>query len=532
MNNQEDINYLLIDEIYTPVTEEDYENLKPIIEDFVESYEQNQDKPIEDWLKEKLQTELPDKSEMEVQSITSEIIESIKTFENQKESLKEARLKGRSKESWFAQKVKEATSGTSVDQTVKYLKNLDEAVKIANDAYTKTILTQNGSGPVSQNPQLNGYIAEQWHAQTFNMSAAARGSKYRATVLEPNGKKYAANGVDIEIYEELSKHVVEKGKVKIQKIVGPIIRRYQSKYCKNSEATQKAFEEGNYRGQQSLVPEGQADKMSRKAVEFIESPDGIRSTPLSKERAVEMQNEAQSGKWNERNWNDYKTKDIAVGIGKQVANGAVLGAAIGAGTEVIEKLCKGEQIEGKEVAKKALAGGADFGVKAAITGAVKTGTEKGIIKCIPKGTSSNAIANVVFVGVENAKILYQYGKGDITGRQAINKMEETTVSAAGGMIAMRYGVSGGAKIGFAIGTLFGGIGAPVGAAIGSFIGGSLAYMAGSAVGKAVVAARRKITSIAKTVVTKAYETAKSAVKTVVSGIASVGRKIVDALRFW
>lgn len=530
MSNQEDINYLLIDEIYTPVTEDDFENLKPIIDDFVESYEQNQDKPIEDWLKEKFQSELPDKTEEEVQSITDEIIESINTFENQKESLKEARLKGRSKESWFAQKVKEATSGMSVEQTVEYLKNLDEAVKNANDAYTKTILTQ--CGQVNQSPNLNGYIAEQWHAQTFNMSATARGSKYRAKVIEPNGNRYTANGVDIEIYKELTEHIEENGKIKVKKIVGSIIKRYQSKYGQDPKATQQAFEKGNYRGQQSLVPEGQADKMSRKAVEFIESPDGIRSTPLSKERAVEMQDEAQSGKWNERNWNDYKTKDIAVGIGKQVANGAVLGAAIGAGTEVIEKLCKGEKIEGKEVAKKAIAGGADFGVKAAITGAVKTGAEKGIIKCIPKGISSNAIANVVFVGVENAKILYQYGNGDITGRQAINKMEETTVSAAGGMIAMGYGASGGAKIGGVIGTFFGGIGAPVGAAIGGFIGGTLAYMAGSAVGKAVVAARRKITSVAKTVVTKAYETAKSAVKTVVSGIASVGRKIVDALRFW
>lgn len=523
MNEQEEIYDLLIDEIYTPVTEEDYENLKLFINDFVESFEQNQDKPIEDWLKEKLQTELPDKSEKEVQTITSEIIESIQTFENQKESLKEARLKGRSKESWFAQKVKEATSGKTVTETVDYLKNLDRTVKDANDAYTKTILTK--TGEVNQNPNLNGFIAEQAHVQSHNMDATTRGSMYRAKVLEPDGKRYARNGVDIGIYKvkEVDGKIVFESKP---------IRRYQVKYCKDANATERAFEAGDYRGQQSLVPEGQADKMSRKAVEFIESPDGTRSTPLSKERAVEMQDEAQSGKWNERNWNDYKTKDIAVGIGKQVANGAVLGAAIGAGTEVIEKLCKGEKIEGKEVAKKAIAGGADFGVKAAITGAVKTGAEKGIIKCIPKGTSSNAIANVVFVGVENAKILYQYGNGDITGRQAINKMEETTVSAAGGMIAMGYGVSGGAKIGGIIGTLFGGIGAPVGAAIGGFIGGTLAYMAGSAVGKAVVAARRKITSVAKTVVTKAYETAKSAVKTVVSGIASVGRKIVDALRFW
>ena len=48
--------YLLIDEVYAPVTEDDFENLQPIVEDFVESYEQNQDRPVEEWLSEKLIT--------------------------------------------------------------------------------------------------------------------------------------------------------------------------------------------------------------------------------------------------------------------------------------------------------------------------------------------------------------------------------------------------------------------------------------------------------------------------------------------
>lgn len=38
---------------------------------------------------------------------------------------------------------------------------------------------------------LDGFIAEQYHAQTFNLNAEATGSQYRAKVLEPNGNGYA-----------------------------------------------------------------------------------------------------------------------------------------------------------------------------------------------------------------------------------------------------------------------------------------------------------------------------------------------------
>lgn len=504
---EKETDYLLIDEVYSPVTEKDYENLNSIVEDFVESYEQNPDRPVEEWLSEKLQAELPDKTQEEVQNMAKEIVESVRTFESTKESLSETVATGRSKESWFAEQVKTATSRMSVEQTVQYLQSLDNAVNTANESLTRTIMTQ--AGQVSQNPSLNGFIAEQEHVQSFNMNAAARGSEYRARVLEPNGQGYAKNSVDM---------VIEDAN-------GKVVKRYQAKYCRDAEATQKAFEHGDYRGQQSLAPEEQIEHMTRKATDHMEAPDGTCSNPLTKERAVQMQEEARSGKWNDKNWNNYKTKDIAVGIGKQAGQAALLGAAIGASTEVVEKLWKGEKIEGKVVAKKALEGGADFGVKAAITGAIKAGAEKGVIKCIPKGTPAGAIANVVFVGVENAKILYKYGKGKITGSEALVKMEEITVSAAGGMIAMGYGVAKGGAIGMAVG-------GPVGAAIGGFIGGTVAYMAGSAAGKVVVAARRKVTSAAKKAVSSIVRTAKSTGSTVASTVASVGRSIASALKFW
>ena len=157
------------------------------------------------------------------------------------------------------------------------------------------------AGSVNQNPSLDGFIAEQYHAQTFNLNAEAVGSPYRAKVLEPNGTVYTKNSVDVVILDGN----------------GKIVRRYQSKYCKDAKATQAAFEKGNYRGQRKLAPEGQAENLSAKADVVIKAPDGTTSNALSKEQAKRLQDEAQSRKWNELNWNEYKVKDLTIGIGKQ-----------------------------------------------------------------------------------------------------------------------------------------------------------------------------------------------------------------------
>ena len=114
-----------------------------------------------------------------------------------------------------------------------------ESVHPFPESLYKTITTQ--AGTISQNPRLDGFIAEQYHAQTFNMNAEATGSQYRAKVLEPTGNGYAKNSVDIVIVDG----------------DGKVVRRYQSKYCKDAKATEQAFEHRDYRGQQKLVPEGQ-----------------------------------------------------------------------------------------------------------------------------------------------------------------------------------------------------------------------------------------------------------------------------------
>lgn len=503
--DKEEKEILAIDEELAPhISEDEAQTLKTIQKKFMESYlEHKDDMPVEKWLYAEMTENLPECSKEEIAKMSGEIIDTLKIQEEKKESLNKAIINGRSKESWFASEAKTATSYMSAQETSKYLQGLDDALNTANKALYRTIHTQ--AGGVSQNPHLDGFIAEQYHAQTFNLNAEATGSPYRAKVLEPNGNGYAKNSVDIVIVDEKS---------------GKIVKRYQSKYCKDAEATAKAFEHGDYRGQQKLVPEGQEQDIVKKTTTVIEAPDGTTSKPLSKEHAKELQDEAQSGKWNELNWNEYKAKDLAIGIGKQAGQAALMGAAVGAGFDLAQKVWNGEEIKGEEVVETALVSGADFGVKAAAAGALKVGVEKEIIRSIPKGTPAGTIANIAHIAVENVKIIGKMASGKLTAREGFEKMEQTSVATVAGIAASAKGTA----IGAAVGTVFG----PVGTAIGGFIGGTIGYMAGSKAGETVVKGvqkiREKARGVLKTVgnvVSSVVESATNVICDFCSGIKSL-----------
>ena len=491
---------LLLNEEDSPIiVESECEELKPIFKDFIGSWVDSKDQPTEVWLSAKLQEYLPEKPADEIKAISNEIIESIETAVKAKASLDAAISCGRSKESWFASQVQKATSGMSGQQASQYLADLDATLQNANASLYRTITTK--AGAVNQNPSLDGFIAEQYHAQTFNLNAEATGSQYRAKVLEPNGTGYAKNSVDIDIVDGN----------------GKVVRRYQSKYCKDAKATQSAFEKGDYRGQRKLVPEGQEGELPFKADTVIEAPDGTTSKPLNKDQAKLLRDEAQSGQWNELNWNEYKAKDLAIGIGKQAGYAALQGAAIGVGFDVADKLWNGEEIHGEDVVETALVSGADFGIKAATAGALKVGVEKGIISVIPKGTPAGTIANIAYVAIEDVKVIGKMASGECTFKEGMDQLERTTVSTTGGLIAMGEGAAAGATIGALAG--------PVGAAIGGFIGGTVGYMAGSKVCETVVRGvqkvREKVTTVVETVLSKAVDTATSVVSSVFDFCSSI-----------
>lgn len=484
---------LLIDDTFESLlTENDAENLKPIQRKFMESYIDHKDSmSLEEWLPMELHINLPEKSEQEIQEISSEIINTIIVSEEKKFSLEQAINNGRSKESWFASETKMATAHLSVQETSKYLQNLDTALDSANVALYETIVTQNGA--VNLNPQLDGFIAEQYHAQTFNLNAEATGSQYIAKVLQPEGQLYTKNSVDV---------VIVDGN-------GKVVRRYQSKYCKDAESTLDAFKKGDYRGQRKLVPDSQEIDI-KNSTNVIEAPDGTRSNPLSKQSAKNLQKEAQGGKWNDLNWSEYQAKDLAMGIGKQAGQAALMGATMGVGFNVAQKVWNGESIDREEIVETALISGADFGVKAAAAGAIKVGAEKGLISIIPKGTPAGTIANIAHIAIENVKVIVKMASGELTVKEGIDKMEQITVSTVAGIAASVKGT----MIGATIGTVFG----PVGTAVGGFIGGTVGYMAGSKVGETVIKGVQKGREVAKDVVKSLGDTVKSGVSSVWAGV--------------
>ncbi len=486
-------NILIIGEEFASVSiEDDCKRIKPVLTEFIKEYSENKDKPIMEWLGQKVQEYLPERSQEEIKEITDDIITTIELDEKNRSSLEEATIIGRSKESWFASEMQKITSAMSSQESSQYASNLDEALLDANAALNSTITTQ--AGIVNRNPRLDGFIAEQYHAQTFNLNAEASGSQYRAKVLEPNGSGYTKNSVDL---------VIVDGE-------GKIVRKYQSKYYKDAKSTEMAYEHGDYRGQRKLVPEGQDAEMSTKASSVIEAPDGTTSNPLAKSKAEQMRDEAQSGRWNDLNWNEYATKDIAIGIGKQAGYAALQGAAIGVGFDVAQKLWNGEEIEADEVVETAIVSGADFGLKAAAAGALKVGVEKEIITVIPKGTPASTCANIAFVAIEDVKIVGKMATGDLSPEEGLEKIEQTTVATVAGLMAMEKG----AEIGAAAGAIFG----PVGAAIGSFVGGTVGYMAGSKIGENIVKGAQKLRNCAKKVVETLASGVKDVLNSVVNGI--------------
>ena len=510
--NEKEKNILYIDSDYQPmISESEGKQLQNLMVEFQNAYVKNKDKSINEWLEPKLQEFLPEKSGKEIHNITKDIISTLETNQKNRDSLEKATAQGRSKESWFASFVKSAASAVSVSKSAEYLTNLDKALENANEALYNTITTK--AGTVSQNPHLDGFIAEQYHAQTFNLNAEAAGSKYRAKVLEPEGTGYTKNSVDIVIVDES----------------GKVVNRYQSKYCNDSKATEKAFKKGDYRGQQKLVPEDQQADISKKSTDVLEAPDGTTSNPLTKSQAEKMKDEAQSGKWNDLNWNEYAMKDLAIGISKQAGYAALQGAAIGAGFELAQKLWNKEDIDAEEIVGNALKTGADVGLKAAVAGALKVAAEKGIISVIPKGTPASTIANVVYVAVENVKVISKIASGELSFYEGAEELERTTVSVVAGLVAMasgtELGVMAGKTVGTVIGKTVGIVLGPVGVTIGGFIGGTVGFMAGSLVGgncvKGVQSIREKILSSGKKAVNFVKETVTEKVSVFCNGLKSV-----------
>lgn len=480
------------------ISVEEIKAIKPIIKYLLYGLKDIKENEIDIYLNKKISEYLPEKSEKEITEYTKNIIETIDRNNDNLEKLDKAKEKGINRETFFANETKQILSKVSMEQSVQYYSALSEAVQNANEHMYNAVMTQNNT--VNMNPNLDGFISETHHVNTYNLDSAVKQHGSIAEVVEHKGEVFTKNGVDTRIRDK-SGHIESK---------------YQAKYGKDSRATDKMFfdKDGNYKYnfEQKLVPEGQ--NISGKSTAVMQSKDGkVHSTSLTKEEAKQMQVNAQkNGNIKEYSFNDYQMKDLAIGVGKQVANAGILGAAMSASVTVVEKAVQGEEITSDVVIEAALIGGADTSIKVATAGAMTIAAEKGLIKAIPKGTPADVIANVAFIAVENAKIAGKVASGEITATEGLSRMCDVTVSAVTGL-AVSFVT--GAEIGVAVGLL---LSPPVGVVVG-VIASTIGYIAGSKVGQAI---SKGVKAIGKAAV--------GVVKTVGKTIISAGRTIVNTAK--
>lgn len=115
------------------VTPEDWEKVKPIYTDFMQSYTSHPEQPVEQWLGGKLQEYLPEEPSEEIHKMTDEIVTTLHRNEAMHQSLQEAVANGRSRESWFAAQTQKSISAMSAQEASVYLAGLDKALDTANE---------------------------------------------------------------------------------------------------------------------------------------------------------------------------------------------------------------------------------------------------------------------------------------------------------------------------------------------------------------------------------------------------------------
>lgn len=488
------------------LTDKEAVEVKKILERFIKAYkESGEEQEKFEWLEKQLNKELSEKSEAEIRKMKNEIVASVREYNADLKDLSEKARRGVTKDRWFADRLEEGAKGISVNNYGNYLKQINDALYAANDLMTNTVMTNDGE--ISKCINLDGFIAEQYHVNTFNARAVMEKSDFRATVLKPlAGETYGKNSFDV---------VIENIKT------GKRVHQYQFKFGEDVQATKRILSNGNYNNQRYLVPTEQMQELQKEfptktVTDRLGGTDkvNIESDPLTKEQVKKMQLETQeSGMIPNADWNVYNTRELVLNLGKQAAFSGMQSAIICTGIELARKAMNGEQIEGGELVETALKTGADTGVKVAAGGALTVASEKGILPLPPKGTAPETITKIACVGIENIKIMWKVAKGELTASEGLERMGRTSVAMYAGLGAGTIG----AGIGVAV---FGWI--PIaGPIIGGLVGGMAGYAAGSKFGEIIFSGTKRIGAVGKKIVKKTWE-----------GIRNVGSKIKEKVLGW
>ena len=152
----------------------------------------------------------------------------------------------------------------------------------------------------------------------------------------------------------------------------------------------------------------------------------------------------------------------------------------------------------REFFESAIATAPPVALQTALGGAATVAARRGWLGGALKAAPAAGIADAAFVGLENARVLFKLGRGELNAEQALDEMGSRTCAAVGGFALRGLGALAGSVLGLG--------------KVGSFIGSTVGYMAGSRIGEFVWEGGKAIARTVATVAKEVWEAGRSVVR--------------------
>ena len=527
-----------------------------IIQKFLRSYAENEKsqdkKDLKTWLILELQNELPNKKEEDIEKIATELISGIEIYYTKKKEVEKYQSLGITNGDYVGNEIlekvadeieeaeiidtkeviedmKEASNilsnyneamiyetaaikepqlvvnALSANSVNNYVDTINTAIDNANKTLMESVTTK--AGTINQNPNLDGFIFEEYHAGTFNVDTTVKQKPYHAEALKPElGETYGKNSIDLVIEDS-----------------GKYVKKYSAKAYKNANETAKSFYDKitgyKYKFQSKLVPTDQTKEIVN-SVDKIKF-DNVESKGITKTEIKNIQSELQSGNKKTDIFSfkkDVNTISISKQIGKQAMVNGTMGLGIGMATNIGINLITGKGLEAEEVIEAGIKTGASMGMATAVAGGIRVAVEKKVIPTVfSRVLTNNTIGAIAAVSMDIIGTAFKLGSGEISLGKAVKDVGNSLGAGYGAIISSGIGFSGGMALATTIG--LGTIGT-----VGTILTGGLALVAGAVCGVIGSNIALKIANglgkITETVVDKAVDIVKSGVNKVKNTVSS------------
>ena len=522
------------------------ETIKKFLKSYAENEKSQDKKDLKTWLISELQNELPNKKVEDIEKIATELISGIEVYYQKKKEVEKYQSVGITNGDFVGNEILEKVTNEieeaeivdtkeviedmkeasnilsqyneamiyetasikepqlvanvlSANSVNNYIDTVNTAIDNANKTLVESVTTKTGN--INQNPNLDGFIFEEYHAGTFNIDATVKQKPYYAEALKPEiGETYGKNSIDLIIEDS-----------------GKYVKKYSAKAYKNANETAKSFYDKitgyKYKFQSKLVPTDQVGDIAN-SVDKIKY-NNIESKGITKAEIKDIQKDLQNGNKKADILNfkkDINTISISKQIGKQAMLNGTMGLVAGMAGNIGMKIIQGKEVEVEEVIEVGIKTGASIGMTTAVAGGIRVAVEKKVIPTVfSKMLTNNTIGAIAASSMDIIGTAFKLGSGEVTLSKAVKDVGNSLGAGYGAIISSGIGFSSGMALATTIG--LGTIGT-----VGTILTGGLALVAGAVCGVIGSNIALKIANglgkITETVVDKAVDIVKSGMNTV------------------